>query len=76
MLTNRVRIKRTARSHARAIYKDALKLQDMRWDCIRSIACRSPAIGERCPECLKYMDTIAPHPPPLDRRTPNQGEVS
>ena len=39
-----------------AIYKDALKLRDIRWDCIRSIACRSPSIGERCAECVKYGD--------------------
>jgi hypothetical protein len=26
------------------------------WGCIRSVTCRSPSIGEHCPECLKYMD--------------------
>ena len=60
MPTNRVRIKRAVRSRvtreARAIYKDALKLQDVRWDCIRSVACRSSSVGKHCPECLKYMD--------------------
>jgi hypothetical protein len=39
-----------------AIYKDALKLRDIRWDCSRSIACRSPSIDERCAECVKYGD--------------------
>ena len=41
---------------AREIYADALKLQDLRWDCVRSVACRSSSVGKHCPECLKYMD--------------------
>lgn len=41
---------------AREIYKDALKLQGIRWDCIRSVACRESSVGKHCPECLKYMD--------------------
>jgi hypothetical protein len=37
---------RTSRviDEARAIFKDALKLQDIRWDCIRSVA-RHQALG-------------------------------
>ena len=39
-----------------AIYKDAIKLHGIRWDCISSVACRSSSVGKHCPECLKYMD--------------------
>jgi len=41
---------------ARAIYADALKLQDRHRDCIRGVACCSTSIGKHCSECLKYVD--------------------
>ena len=60
MPTNRTRIKRAVRSRvtdgARAIYAEALKLQDMHRDCIRGVACGSASIGTHCSECLKYID--------------------
>lgn len=59
MATNRVRIKRAVRSRAtdeaRAIYKDAVKLQDVRWDCIRGVACRSSSPVKHCERCAKYI---------------------
>ena len=60
MPTNRTRIKRAVRSRvtdeARAIYAEALELQDMHRDCIRGVACGSASIGTHCSECLKYID--------------------
>jgi len=49
---------RTSRvtDEARAVFAEALQLQPIRSDCNRSIACRSPSVGEHCPECLKYME--------------------
>ena len=41
---------------ARAIYADALKMQDGHRDCIRSVACCSTSVGKHCSECLKYTD--------------------
>ena len=60
MPTNRTRIKWAVRSRvtdeARAIYADALKLRDIRKDCIGIAACGSTSISTHCSECTKYMD--------------------
>jgi hypothetical protein len=57
MPTNRTRIKRAVRSRvtdeARAIYADALQLQDVRQEHIRGMC---PTAGKHCPGCLKYID--------------------
>ena len=60
MPTNRTRIKRAVRSRvtdeARAIYAEALKLQDMHRGVHSRRSCGSASIGKHCPECTSYMD--------------------
>ena len=57
MPTNRTRIKRGVRSRvsdeARAVYNEALKLQDIHRDHIRAMC---PTVGKHCDECTKYVD--------------------
>lgn len=41
---------------AKAIFADAIKLQDIRWNCVGSVSCRSTSVNQQCPECEKYHD--------------------